>query len=90
MRRFSPVYAHYGHHRREALRALTLAKLWDRYLEDYAKPHYKPRTLREVKGAWRRYLKGPLGSYSVEEISRDDVARLQCQGTSSFTTLGDA
>ncbi len=65
--------------RREERRAITLAKLWDRYLEDYAKPHYKPRTLREVKGAWRRYLKNSLGSISVEEISRDDVARLQAK-----------
>jgi len=65
--------------KRQRSRGVTLADLWDRYLKDYATPHYKPRTLKEAQGAWSRYLESPLGRVRLEEISRDSVARLQAR-----------
>jgi len=65
--------------REEERQGTTLAELWERYLEDYARPHYKPNTLRNVEGAWRLYLEEPFGETPVNAFSRDEVARLQAR-----------
>jgi hypothetical protein len=62
---------------KEEKRGTTLAQLSERYLRDYAKPHYKPQTLRESRGAWSRYLEKPLRGRCLPDVTRNEVAQLQ-------------
>jgi len=56
--------------------APTVAKLCDRYLEEHAEPHNKPRTVVENRRLVERIIKPKLGRLKVEAVDHDDVAKL--------------
>ena len=49
----------------EERQGTTLAELWERYLDDYSRPHYKPNRLRNVVGASRLYVEEAFGALSA-------------------------
>ena len=51
--------------REEERQGTTLAELWERYLDDYSRPHYKPNRLRNVVGARRLYVEEAFGALSA-------------------------
>ena len=68
----------------------TLGELWVRYLDEYAHPRNKPRTVREEEGVWRRHLAPALKNRSLDEITRQDVGRLHHALRSNIWAANDA
>jgi integrase len=69
---------------------VTLAELWDRYLEEYALPRKKWRTVRDEKGVWRRHLAPNFGQRRLTNITREDVARFHGRLRNSPYAANDA
>ncbi len=53
----------------------TFKNLFERYLEDHAKPHKQPRSVAEDEANYRRYLSG-WAARRLSTITRRDVERL--------------
>jgi len=64
--------------RRKDRRAITLNQLWQRYLEEWARPRKKLRSIRDELGVWGRYLARGFGPRLLSQVTRQDVARLGC------------
>jgi len=56
--------------------AETLADLFNLYLERYARPNLKPRTLEETERALRRDLLPRLGTRHIGDITKRDIVRI--------------
>lgn len=64
--------------REEARRGATLREVWHRYLTEYATPaRMKPRTIRDEHGYWERYIGHRFGGRRLDDISKQEVLRLQ-------------
>jgi len=57
-------------------RAPTVAYLCDRFIEDYAEPKLKPRTVVTYRSQIKNYVKPRLGSFKIEDVRRADIAAL--------------
>lgn len=62
--------------RREAVKAPTVADLWQRYLRDHANPKKKPRTVREDVRKWELEIEPALGRLKVAAVNRSDITSL--------------
>jgi len=62
--------------RRKDRREVTMNQLWERYLEEYARPRKKLRTIRDELGVWGRYLARGFGPRPLSQVTRQDVAGL--------------
>ncbi|MEM7696100.1 MAG: tyrosine-type recombinase/integrase [Pseudomonadota bacterium] len=56
--------------------APRMNELFERYLEDHARPHKKPTSIAEDERIIRDYLAPAFGNRKVAELVRADVARL--------------
>jgi len=54
----------------------TLGELFRRYLEEHALPHKKPKSIKEDKGIFSRYLERQWAKRRIKNITRNDVAAL--------------
>lgn len=61
--------------RDERKRAPTLKTFADRYLDEYARPHKKPRSVAEDERLLRMHILPKLGNIKVADIGKADVAR---------------
>jgi len=57
-------------------RAPTVAYLCDRFIEDYAMPKLKPRTVVTYNSQIKNYIRPKLGSFKIEDVRRADIAAL--------------
>jgi integrase len=57
-------------------RAPTIAYLCDRFIEEYATPKLKPRTVVTYKSQIKNYVKPKIGSFKIEDVRRADIAAL--------------
>lgn len=57
----------------------TVADLWARYLDEHARPHKKPSSVRMDELNWRNHLAPVLGSARIEAVSRTDVVELHAK-----------
>ncbi|MFA8443453.1 tyrosine-type recombinase/integrase [Yoonia sp.] len=57
-------------------RAPTVSYLCDRFIEDYAEPKLKPRTVVTYQSQIKNYVKPKLGSFKIEDVCRADIAAL--------------
>lgn len=55
----------------------TFADFAERYLEEYAESHKKPRSVREDRRNLKLHILPMLGTLRVSDISQSDIARLQ-------------
>ncbi len=62
--------------RAEARKALTIADLAERYLEEHARPKKKPSSVRMDEANLRLHVLPALGTRQIIEVTRADVARL--------------
>ncbi len=60
--------------RREAKAEWTLSDLFERYLEQYAKPH--KRSWKEDQAQFRRYLAETWGGHKLSSLRRDEIQAL--------------
>lgn len=61
--------------RRPRKRGLTLAQLYEEYLE-FAREHRRPRTIGEYTWQWGKYLKEWAGDRVLTEVRRKDISAL--------------
>jgi integrase len=66
-------------HRADA-EAPTLADFADRYIDDYAKPYKKPRTVDEDERNLRLHIKPTLGKLKLKDITPAHIAKLHASG----------
>jgi len=59
------------------VQSITLRKLCDLYIEDYAKLHKKPKSIEEDTRYIERDIKPALGHRALSEIGSKDVVRLK-------------
>ena len=59
------------------VQSITLRKLCDLYIEDYAKLHKKPKSIEEDSRYIERDIKPALGHKALSEISSKDIVRLK-------------
>ena len=59
--------------RQNAKRASSIAELCDRYLQEHAEVHNKPRTAKQARRIVETKIKPKLGGRKVESITRPDV-----------------
>lgn len=57
-------------------RAPTVAHLCDRFIEDYATPKLKPRTVVTYRSQIKNYVKPKIGRFKIEDVRRSDIAAL--------------
>ncbi len=57
-------------------RAPTISYLCDRFIEDYATPKLKPRTVVTYRSQIKNYVRPKLGSFKIEDVRRADIAAL--------------
>jgi integrase len=60
---------------RAAAEASTLAEFAARYIEEYAKPYKKPRSVEEDERNLRLHVIPALGSLKLKDITTSDIAR---------------
>ena len=56
--------------------APTVGELCDRYIEQHAEPHKKPRSVEEDRRNIKLHIRPALGKKRVADVTRADVARL--------------
>lgn len=56
--------------------APTLASACERFIDEHAKPHCKPKTVSEYKRALDAFVKPVIGTHRVMDITRDNIANL--------------
>ena len=66
--------------RRKRREAPTLKAFSDRYVEDYAKPRKKARTVQEDERNLRLHILPALGTRKISEITEADIARFMAEG----------
>lgn len=62
--------------RAELRKALTIAELCDRFIEDYCKDHNKPSSVSRNQSIIKCHLKPKLGAIKVPELERPDVLKV--------------
>jgi integrase len=74
--------------------AVTIEELADRFLQEHAAQHCKPRTQEEYQRAVERYIKPSLGRHRITDLTRADVAQFHhrhrehpCQANRSLAVL---
>jgi len=69
--------------RDERAAAPTVDELADRYLEEYARPHKRPRSTEEDQRNLKLHVRPALGSLKAAAVTRQDVLKLhhQMRGT---------
>lgn len=60
--------------RKARRRASTVSELADRYLEEHARVHKRPSSIRSDEGLIRKHVKPRLGRFRVGELTRQDLA----------------
>ena len=65
--------------------APTLAEFATRYIDEYAKPYKKPRTLEEDKRNLRLHIKPTLGKLKLKNITPADIAKFHATGRGTPT-----
>src|SRR5467141_223464 len=60
--------------------APTLAEFADRYIDEYAKPYKKPRTLEEDERNLRLHIKPTLGKLKLKDIAPAHIAKFHASG----------
>src|SRR6266436_1709700 len=65
--------------------APTLAEFADRYIDEYAKPYKKPRTLEEDERNLRLHIKPTLGKLKLKDIAPAHIAKFQASGRDTPT-----
>jgi|CXWL01.1.fsa_nt_gi integrase len=65
--------------RQESRRALTVADLCDRFIEEYSRLHHKATTHANYKRQIRAIIKPRIGSKKITDVSRDDIQRIHYQ-----------
>jgi len=63
--------------RRATRRAAKMTTLCDRYLKEHAEPHKKASSVKEDKRLIENRIRPPLGTLSVESVTRADILKLQ-------------
>lgn len=71
-------------HRADA-EALTLAQFAARYIEEYAKPYKKTRTVEEDERNLRLHIKPTLGTLKLKEITPTHIAKFHASGRNTPT-----
>jgi integrase len=65
--------------RDERAAAPTVDKLADRYLEEYAEPHKRPRSVEEDRRNLKLHVRPELGQLKANAVTRQDVLKLHHQ-----------
>ena len=65
--------------------APTLAEFADRYIDEYAKPYKKPRTLEEDERNLRLHIKPTLGKLKLKDIAPAHIAKFHASGRDTPT-----
>lgn len=60
--------------RKARRKASTVSELADRYLDEHARQHKRPSSLRADEGNIKKHVKPKLGRIRVEELTRQDLA----------------
>lgn len=55
---------------------VTLAEVFERYMNEHARPRKKPRSVAEDQAQWDNHIKKKLGRYRVDAITRKDISSL--------------
>ncbi len=63
--------------RKKARRAPTVSEVCDRFVEEHAKVHNKPSSVRSVEQRIRLHIKPKLGTRKIASITHEDIERLQ-------------
>src|SRR5271169_448477 len=71
-------------HRADA-EAPTLAEFADRYIDEYAKPYKKPRTVEEDERNLRLHIKPTLGKLKLKDITPAHIAKFHASGRDTPT-----
>jgi integrase len=71
-------------HRADA-EAPTLAEFADRYIDEYAKPYKKPRTVEEDERNLRLHIKPTLGKLKFRDITAAQIAKFHASGRGTPT-----
>jgi integrase len=71
-------------HRADA-EAPTLAEFADRYIDEYAKPYKKPRTVEEDERNLRLHIKPTLGKLKLKDITPAHIAKFHATGRDTPT-----
>ncbi|TPV92811.1 MAG: DUF4102 domain-containing protein, partial [Myxococcales bacterium FL481] len=65
--------------RKEARGGATVGDLWERYLDEHARPHKKPSSVRMDVLNWRNHLAPVLASIKIDAVTRADIAQLHAK-----------
>jgi integrase len=65
---------------RADVEARTLAEFADRYIDEYAKPYKKPRTVEEDERNLRLHIKPTLGKLKLKDITQAQIAKFHASG----------
>jgi integrase len=65
--------------------APTLAEFASRYIDEYAKPYKKPRTVEEDERNLRLHIKPTLGKLKLKDITPADIAKFHAGGRDTPT-----
>jgi integrase len=70
---------------RAAAEAPTLAEFADRYINEYAKPYKKPRTVEEDERNLRLHIKPALGKLKLKDLTPAHIAKFHASGRDTPT-----